>query len=74
MLRHDQWKLIIWHGSPATDGARNGELYDLSNDPGELFNLFHDPDYITIRRQLKLKLLDVMAESEDRTAPKVRQW
>ena len=74
MLRHDQWKLIIWHGSPATDGARNGELYDLSNDPGELFNLFHDPEYLTIRRQLKLKLLDVMAESEDRTAPKVRQW
>ncbi len=74
MLRHEQWKLIVWHGSPATSGQRNGELYDLSNDPHELFNLFHDTNYAAVRRRLKLKLLDVMAEAEDRTAPQVRPW
>ena len=74
MLRHEQWKLIIWHGSPATEGQRNGELYDLSTDPHELHNLFHDPSSAAIRQRLKLKLLDVMAESEDHTVPQVRDW
>ncbi|MBX2880938.1 MAG: sulfatase-like hydrolase/transferase [Granulosicoccus sp.] len=74
MLRHEQWKLIVWHGAPATGGQRNGELYDLSADPHELYNLFHDSNYAAVRQQLKLKLLDVMAETEDRAQPRVRQW
>jgi len=74
MLRHEQWKLIIWHGSPATTGERDGELYDLSNDPHELHNLFHDPEHANLRRRLKLKLLDVMAEAEDHTHPRIRDW
>ena len=36
--------------------------------PDELNNLFHNPEYVDIRRHLKGRLLDVMAESEDRTA------
>ena len=72
MLRSGHWKLIIWHGSPATDSRRDGELYDLSVDPGELRNLFHDPDHAHIRRRLKGALLDVMAETEDRTEPQIR--
>ena len=74
MLRSDQWKLIIWHGDPATGSQRDGELYDLSVDPGELNNLFHNPEYIELRRHLKGRLLDVMAESEDRTVPRLRDW
>ena len=74
MLRHDQWKLIIWHGSPATQGLRNGELYDLSADPHELYNLFHEPAHATVRQRLKLKLLDVMAETEDRSVAPIRDW
>lgn len=78
MLRYKQWKLIIWHSNlaagPALSGERNGELYDLSSDPAELYNLYYDPQYTQIRRQLKLKLLDAMAESEDRTQPQVRKW
>jgi arylsulfatase A-like enzyme len=74
MLRHEHWKLIIWHGAPATSGQRNGELYDLSNDPHELYNLFHEPGHASVRQRLKIKLLDVMAETEDRTQPQVRQW
>ena len=74
MLRSDHWKLIIWHGNPATGGRRDGEMYDLSVDPGELQNLFNDPAHADIRRRLKGVLLDVMAETEDRTEPQVRRW
>ncbi|MDE0303543.1 MAG: sulfatase-like hydrolase/transferase [Albidovulum sp.] len=74
MLRSGHWKLIVWHGCPATRSRRDGELYDLSVDPGELQNLFHDPDYAETRRRLKGVLLDVMAESEDRTEPQARSW
>ena len=74
MLRSEQWKLIVWHGSPASSSVRDGELYDLSTDPQELYNLFHDPRYAHQRRRLKAMLLDVMAETEDRTAPQMREW
>ena len=74
MLRHEDWKLIIWHGAPATGGRRDGELYNLTDDPGELENLFHNPDFIEMRRRLKSMLLDVMAEAEDRSQPQLRCW
>ena len=43
-------------------------------DPGELDNLFHDPDHADVRRRLKGVLLDAMAEAEDRTEPQTRRW
>lgn len=74
MLRSGHWKLIIWHGHPATKGKRDGELYNLESDPHELYNLFHDSASAKVRRRLKSLLLDVMAEAEDRTQPQVRNW
>ena len=74
MLRNDEWKIIVWHGSPATKSPRDGELYNLGNDPDELHNLYHDPKYEDVRRRLKVKLLDVMAETEDRSAEQTRFW
>ena len=74
MLRNEQWKLIVWHGQPATDSPRDGELYNLSADPNELHNLYHNPEYTSERRRLKGKLLDVWAETEDRSALQVRPW
>jgi len=74
MLRYENWKLIVWHGAPATSGERDGELYNLTDDPGELQNLFHDKNYADVRRRLKGVLLDAMAEAEDRTQPQVRRW
>lgn len=74
MLRHEHWKLIVWHGDPASSSPRDGELYKLDTDPDELFNLYHDPQYADVLRQMKARLLDVMAETEDRTAPRQRGW
>jgi len=74
MLRYEDWKLIVWHGTPATGGERDGELYNLTDDPGELQNLFHNPEYAGVRRRLKGVLLDAMAEAEDRTEPQTRCW
>ena len=73
MLRYEHWKLIVWHGAPATSGIRDGELYNLASDPDELYNLFHDAEYVDIRRTLKGVLLEAMAESEDRSEPQVRR-
>jgi len=62
MLRHDDWKLIIWHGKPACGSPRDGELYNLNEDPGELHNLFHSAEHVKQRRLMKSMLLDVMAQ------------
>jgi len=74
MLRHGDWKLIVWHGEPASGLARDGELYNLAVDPGELQNLYHLPAFADRRRQLKGLLLDAMAHAEDRTRPRTRRW
>ena len=74
MLRHGDWKLILWHGHPASQLIRDGELYDLSDDPNELCNLFHSPGHKDQVRTMKRLLLDAMCEAEDRTAPKLRVW
>jgi len=74
MLRCEEWKLIIWHGQPACGNTRDGELYNLKEDPGELRNLFHSPKHLKQRRQMKKLLLDVQAKTEDQTEPQVRYW
>jgi len=74
MLRIGDWKLIVWHGEPACGTVRDGELYDLSNDPNELHNLYNCPDHVTQRRQLKMQLCDALAFSEDTTKPQSRTW
>lgn len=74
MLRHEDWKLILWHGAPACENTRDGELYNLSEDPNELHNLYHRSDHIDQRRKMKRLMLDAMAEAEDRTQVQMRPW
>ncbi|MEQ3626250.1 MAG: sulfatase-like hydrolase/transferase [Celeribacter sp.] len=74
MLRHQNWKLIVWHGMPACGTERDGELYDLAADPGELHNLYARPEYAAERRHMKAMLLEAMACAEDRTEPRSRPW
>jgi arylsulfatase A-like enzyme len=74
MLRHGDWKLIVWHGEPACGTKRDGELYNMADDPNELHNLFHDPEYASQRRKMKRHMIDAMADAEDRTHPQTRAW
>lgn len=74
MLRHGDWKLILWHGHPASEQSRDGELYDLSSDPGELCNLFHSKGHSDRVRKMKHLMMDAMYDAEDRTLPRTRNW
>ncbi|MGB7319591.1 MAG: sulfatase-like hydrolase/transferase, partial [Planktotalea sp.] len=74
MLRHGDWKLIVWHGAPACGNTRDGKLYNLSDDPSELHNLYHAPEHLARRRQMKQQMLAAMAEAEDKTQPRSRPW
>lgn len=74
MLRHDRWKLIAYHGRPATDRDRAGELYDLESDPRELTNLWADPGHAEVRARLTERLLDTMVVTEDRNQPREAHW
>lgn len=74
MLRHRDRKLVVWHGAPATDRPRDGELYDLAADPGELTNLYHRPEHAGLREELKDQLIDVLDATEDRRQPRTAQW
>lgn len=74
MLRHGDIKLVLWHGAPSTDRALEGELYDLSADPGELTNLWHDPAHAALRARMVEKLADVLVATEDRSPERTAAW
>ncbi|WP_328999578.1 sulfatase-like hydrolase/transferase [Kribbella sp. NBC_00709] len=74
MLRRDQWKLVVQHGSPATSRERPGELYDVVADPNEQQNLWDDPLHRGIRTELQEFLLDVLVATEDRSQARVADW
>jgi len=62
-IRTRQWKLIYYYGDPlGTAGSiarptqPEWELFDLQNDPHEMRNLYHDPKYAKVVRQLTAEL------------------
>jgi uncharacterized sulfatase len=57
-LVNQQFKLVI-------NLLHTDELYDLSQDPGEVTNLIDNPEYIVIRDKLHGALLDRMNEFRD---------
>ncbi|HEX29882.1 TPA: DUF4976 domain-containing protein, partial [Candidatus Poribacteria bacterium] len=63
-VRTDRYKLVSWGGGV-------GELYDLQEDPLELRNLYDDPEYLSLRDEMKDILLERLAESE---MPPYTQW
>lgn len=74
MLRKGGWKLVVWHGDSASGRAMEGELYDLVNDPLELTNLYNDDGLADVRREMKLALLEIIAATGERSAPRVAPW
>ncbi len=74
MLRWEHWKLVVWHGRPAVDRERDGELYDLAADPDELTNLFRDSKHREQRELMLARLLDVLDATEDRSQPRFAAW
>ena len=55
LYRDERWALL--------DYGKNGELYDMKNDPKQYTSLFSDPEYAEIvgelRQKLKAKLVEV---------------
>lgn len=44
---------------------REGELYDLQEDPHEYVNLYHRPEYASLREQMFIKMVDIYGDLEN---------
>lgn len=60
-VRTDRYKLIHYYEPP-----QEFELYDLQNDPGELYNLYGDPRYADLFHHLMDRLHQLRVETGDR--------
>jgi arylsulfatase len=68
MVRRDQYKLTCYHG------RGEGELYDLDADPGEVMNLWDDPEYANVRHDMMLVLADRLAFTMDPLPERRASW
>lgn len=73
MWRNKDWKLIVFYDGTIADSRKNptvihGELYHLTEDPGEAQNLFDDPAHAALREQMTRELFLHVARS-NATAP-----
>jgi arylsulfatase A-like enzyme len=57
MMRGERFKLVYYIGQ------EQGELYDLAEDPHELWNLWDDADHRDVKQDLLVRLLDWLASS-----------
>ncbi len=48
-----------------------GELFDLANDPGELRNLWDDPDHAATKQELLLRFVQAELEREPKRMPRI---
>ena len=62
MVRDKHWKLVHFVGED------DGQLFDLHADPGEVRNLWDDPDYTAEKQRLLLQLLKWRVESTQQTS------
>lgn len=72
-IRTERYKLIYFYGDglglPGTSGRSfppEWELYDLSADPDELVNVYHDPRYASTVRELEAQMWRLQAELGDK--------
>lgn len=71
-LRTERYKLIFFYGLPLdAPGAKKQttppqwELYDLEKDPHEMHNVVADPEYASVLKSLKERLLAEKGRVED---------
>lgn len=72
-IRTQQYKLIYFYGlsldMPISKDMRvepaEWELYDLQNDPMEMHNIYQDPQYQPVIKELKEKLLELKDKYKD---------
>jgi arylsulfatase A-like enzyme len=46
-------------------GMDHWEMYDLQNDPGEMRNIYDDPEHADVRQELYAKLQDLRTKYDD---------
>ena len=59
MLRTEKWKLVHYLHAP------HGELYNLAEDPHELYNLYDDAAGAKMRHEMESELIDWFIDSAD---------
>lgn len=67
-LYTQDWRLSVF------PNLRDGELYDLRQDPFEHCNLYHDPGYRTVRNELTAELLFATGAAEPPRPPVLTDW
>ena len=68
MIRNTTFKLIITHGED------QGELYDLTNDPWELQNVWDDEGYGSHKLEMLHTMVDTMAFTADPYPVRESEW
>ncbi|MEA3336248.1 MAG: sulfatase-like hydrolase/transferase [Chloroflexota bacterium] len=61
----DRYKITVYFGRPY------GELFDLLEDPGEVNNLWNEPDFIDLKTELTNKLLHAILGNEPLWMPRI---
>jgi arylsulfatase A-like enzyme len=61
MIRDGRYKLTVYHG---TGGGAEAELYDMTEDPNELNDLYSSPEAGAVRQELTDKLVEWMFQQE----------
>lgn len=65
----EKWRLTLYANNPSW-----GELFDRSADPGEHFNLYHNPEFGPIRDELARQLLDLFPPAPDAGGPSIATY
>lgn len=71
--RHDSLYLADWRIT-VYPNLRDGELYNLRDDPYEHYNLYHDAGYRTRRNELMGELLLAVGAAEEPHPPVLTDW
>ena len=64
VMPHLQTLITQTHKITAYRNADYGELFDLENDPGEVNNLWDDPDAAALKTQMLLRMVQGIMQSE----------